>query len=776
MNMLYVYALFSFAIVAYMVILLYKISKTSAENKKFLSAPIFVAVIAVSSYTLFLLSSSYFPAIVLNEIYYICTDWLTFTLFLLFSEKTEVFTSQKRISKIFLAGSLADSVSLAVNTFTKHSFDIIPSMTIRGFRFWWLDFSPVHYVHLGFCYLMAVCAFVILVVNAFTAPKFYKKKYIAYLAAYIVVLICNFHSYSMNLPVDYSVILYGIFATFLALYSTKTFPSLLVTNVMEKVSESVPDAIVHFDYEGKIIYQNEAAKKLFDLKSGILKMSPAELKDKYLTNDNGEISVKWENGSVTFTTDLNFNDGNKENQNEASGTKNFRIIYQELKIEDTIVGSYIKVSDKTEEKTRYQKEKYAATHDELTGLLNRAGFFEEVETQLKKGTFKEPIMICSNIRDFKIVNDIFGETVGDEILLRHAQILKERSQENDINGRLGDDKFAIFMEKEHFKSDSFEKEFKELSHITKNNSYQMFISAGVYEVHDKTENAQVMYDKAKVAMDTIRENYLTTLAFYDSALMDKLLAEKNIINNFEKAISSNEFEMYVQPIVDKNGKVISAEALARWNSPEIGLIYPKDFIDILEHTGLVYKLDKLICEKAVSTLAKWKQKGYRIESIAINAASRDEYYFDTISFLTSTAEKYGIPHGSLIVEIRESALLNDYETGKHYFDKLKKAGFKVTIDDFGSGYSSLNMLKDFSVDAVKISADFFSGKEFSSRTQIILSSMLEMVKDLNIEAAALGIENESQKELLAGMGCSAFQGFLFSKPIPADEFEEKFLK
>lgn len=771
---IYIYALFSLAIVGYMIFLLTLISKTKIEYKKTLMIPICVAVVALISYTLFLLSEKHFVAVVFNGIYYICTDWLTFTLFLFFSDNIDAVKNRKKIAKVFLVLAILDSVNMAINTFTRHSFDLVPSVSSGGMKFWGLDFTIFHYIHLGLCYVMAVCAFVVLILNIRAAPRFYRRKYISYLVAYLVVLICNFHSYSMNLPIDYSVLLYGVFATFLAIYSIWTFPAYLVTSVMERLSESVADAIVHFDYEGNVIYQNDSARQLFNSKTGTFKISPAELKERFLDKAD-EKTLKWENEVAIFSVDLNLKNERNEVLVHPEEIKHFRVAYQELKVEKSAIGSYIKISDKTEEKLRYQKERYTAIHDGLTGLLNRSGFFEKVEQQIHLGTFKNPIMVCSNIRDFKIVNDIFGETVGDEILIRHAKVLKERAQENDINGRLGDDKFAVFMEKDHFNSDGFMQIFRDLGTISESNSYRMFIAAGIYEVRDLNEKAQVMYDKAKVAMDTIKEDYLTMLAFYDSTLMDKLLAEKNIINNFENAILTNQFEMYLQPIFDKDGNVISAEALARWNSPETGMIYPEDFIEILSNTGLVYKLDKIIAEKAVQKFAEWKKKGYKIQSIALNAASKDEYYFDTISFLKSLAEKYEISPDSVVIEVLEDAFINDYENEAHYFERLKAAGFKITIDDFGSGFSSLNMLKDFNIDAVKISADFFSGK-FSTRAEIILGSMLEMVKELKIQAAALGIENEDQKTLLENLGCSVFQGYLFSKPIPADEFEEKFLK
>lgn len=775
MKMSYIYGSVAFLVAIYLIFLFVKISRlSSAENKRYLLSMIFFAEAALVSCTVFLFSGKYICALVFCEIYHICAVWMTFSFFKLFALNTNFIPVRKKIEWIYFAALAADSLLMLANTFTKQSLDLLPSMSVYGARFWWMDFKTLFYFHLAFCYLMAASVVVVLVLNSAKAPKFYKKKYLIFLIAYFAVLICNFQCYSMKLSVDYSVLLYGIFVAFITIYSTQAFPSYLVTNVMEKVSESISDAIIHFDYAGNVIYQNEAAKKLFDSESGFFKMSVEDFKRKYLEGKKDEMSIKWENEAVIFTIDLNLK--NEENPENRGGAKHFRVGFQELKIQNSVIGSYIKITDKTEEKIRYQKEKYAATHDELTGLFNRAGFFEEVERQIKLKTFKNPLMICSNIKDFKIVNDVFGEPAGDEILLRHASVLREKAKENDINGRLGDDKFAIFMEKSHFKAEDFEKEFKELGKIKQSNSYQMFISAGIYEVHDLTENVQLMYDKAKVALDTVKADYLKTLAFYDSALMDKLLAEKNIINNFEKAIGLDEFEVYFQPIFDLQGNVRSAEALARWNNPELGMVYPADFIEVLEHTGLVYKLDKIICEKAVAQFAEWKKKNYGIRTIACNASSRDEYYFDTISFLKEAAKKYGISPDSLIIEVKEDALINDYENGSHFFERMKEAGFKVSIDDFGSGYSSLNMLKDFNVDAVKISADFFSGNEFSSRSEIILRSMLEMVKDLNIEAAALGIENETQKKLLSDLGCSVFQGFLFSKPLPADEFEEKFLK
>lgn len=754
MKLFYAYALVSLLTVFYMIFILVQISRSKVESKKFLVFPIVVAVVAVLSYSGFLLCQNYFSAMIFNEIYYVCTDWMAFSLFNLFTAGTDFLPGRKKADKIFFSIALLDSVSMMINTVTKHNFELLPSMTVRELRFWWLDFSLPQYAHLAFCYVMVLSGFAALVINAVSAPKFYKKKYVFFLVSYAAVILANFHSYTANLPVDYSVVLYGVFASCIAVCSIYTFPNLLVGNVMGTVSEAVSDAIVHFDFDGKVIYQNTAAKRLFDPDSGFINMSPVDFKDYYLENPESEIAVNVTEKNLRY----------------------FKVEHQELLIDGLNVGSYIKVSDKTDEKLRYQEERFAATHDELTGLYNRDGFFERIESQLKKGVFRQPLMICSNIKDFKLINDNFGEMAGDEILLRQASMMEKFAHSTNINARLNDDKFAIFMEKENFSEDIFLRGIENLAQIADSSSCNLFISVGVYEVQDVNEKVQIMYDKAKLAMDSIRNEYQKTFAFYSSNLMDRLLAEKNIINNFEDALESGQFEMYLQPIVDAKGGVKAAEALVRWNNPERGIMKPAEFIDVLDRTGLIYKLDKYICEKAVSKIAEWKSKGYKIESIAFNVNSKDEYYFDTLSFLKSVVEKYKVAPDSVILEMEEDALIDDYEGGSHYFEKIRSSGFKIAIDNFGSGYSSLNMLKDFSIDAIKISADFFSNDDFSDRAGIILSSIIEMVKELKIDVATVGIETLEQKNFLLGLGCTIFQGYLFSRPLPADEFEKKFLR
>ena len=754
MKLFYAYALVSLLTVFYMIFILVQISRSKVESKKFLVFPIVVAVVAVLSYSGFLLCQNYFSAMIFNEIYYVCTDWMAFSLFNLFTAGTDFLPGRKKADMIFFSIALLDSVSMMVNTVTKHNFELLPSMTVRELRFWWLDFSLPQYVHLAFCYVMVLSGFAALVINAVSAPKFYKKKYVFFLVSYAAVILANFHSYTANLPVDYSVVLYGVFASCIAVCSIYTFPNLLVGNVMGTVSEAVSDAIVHFDFDGKVIYQNTAAKRLFDPDSGFINMSPVDFKDYYLENPESEIAVNVTEKNLRY----------------------FKVEHQELLIDGLNVGSYIKVSDKTDEKLRYQEERFAATHDELTGLYNRDGFFERIESQLKKGVFRQPLMICSNIKDFKLINDNFGEMAGDEILLRQASMMEKFAHSTNINARLNDDKFAIFMEKENFSEDIFLSGIENLAQIADSSSCNLFISVGVYEVQDVNEKVQIMYDKAKLAMDSIRNEYQKTFAFYSSNLMDRLLAEKNIINNFEDALESGQFEMYLQPIVDAKGEVKAAEALVRWNNPERGIMKPAEFIDVLDRTGLIYKLDKYICEKAVSKIAEWKSKGYKIESIAFNVNSKDEYYFDTLSFLKSVVEKYKVAPSSVVIEMKEDALIDDYEGGSHYFEKIRSSGFKIAIDNFGSGYSSLNMLKDFSIDAIKISADFFSNDDFSDRAGIILSSIIEMVKELKINVATVGIETLEQKNFLLGLGCNIFQGNLFSRPLPAEEFEKKFLR
>lgn len=747
------YAMASLMISSLLIYIITKLLRTTLKYKYDVILPFAVGVVAVSSYAFFLLSGNYNQALLFITIYYVCMDWLVLTMF----NFTVAYTGKlkgKRIGDVvFISLAILDSSSLLVNMRFKHSFDIMLDFMDSGAFYWITEFNKIHYVHLMLCYVMFASSIILLIVNSIKASKYYKKKYIVILAMYFFIVFLNFICFFMGSPIDISVIFYGILAFFCGHYSNHTFPSYLVNTSLVRISEGLSDVIVHFDHKGKIVFINQAAKNFFDPESGIDKDGAAAFLEKLKKKHLKELNLKNPDGS----------------------TLHYKIEFQELKQNDTIVGSYFVLEDKTDEVNQYQHEKYVATHDELTGLYNRIGFFEACEAALKQNSYEKPIMICSNLKDFKLVNEIFGETVGDEVLMRQAAMMEKNKHKTNINGRLNDDKFAILMDKIYFDEQVFIDGMIQLSKITENSSYQMDVSAGIYEIKNITESVQVMYDKAKMAMDTMENNNNGLFSVYDSTLMDKILAEKNVVNEFEGALERGEFEMYLQPVMNNEEKMKWAEALVRWNHPEQGLLYPVSFIDILERTGLLHKLDVFMCEQAAKKLDEWKKQGAEDIGISVNISSKDRYYVEFDKFLIGLTEKYDFDPKNFILEISESMLIEEFEKEQLMFEKIGNSGFKIFIDRFGSGYSSLNMLKDFKTDGIKIDAEFFIEDETSERNKIILSSMIQMAKELNMFVVAQGVETLSHVKLLNELGCNMAQGFYYSKAVPITVFEEKYL-
>lgn len=232
--------------------------------------------------------------------------------------------------------------------------------------------------------------------------------------------------------------------------------------------------------------------------------------------------------------------------------------------------------------------------------------------------------------------------------------------------------------------------------------------------------------------------------------------------------------MYLQPQIGEGGKVIGAEALVRWQHPERGLVFPGDFIGVFEKTGLIYKLDEYMWELAAQKLKEWKDAGEEELHISVNISARDFYYMDIYEKMTSLVEKYGISPARLKLEITETAMMTEMKNQITLLERLRDYGFQIEIDDFGSGYSSLNMLKDITVDIVKIDMGFLRESERSEKGASILNHIISLINQLGMGVITEGVETKEQVESLTKMGCSMFQGYYFAKPMPVDAFEEKY--
>ena len=418
-------------------------------------------------------------------------------------------------------------------------------------------------------------------------------------------------------------------------------------------------------------------------------------------------------------------------------------------------------------------EQYRLTHDDLTGLYNREGFAQAAQNKLKDAR-KPYLLLYSNIRDFKLFNQLFGLERGNDILINIADLMIQHVTDDDIYGRINGDHFALCIPKENFVEKDFKKMVREITSKVTSKSYSLHMQIGVYEIKDPSMDITLMCDRAYMACKSIKKDGVCEIAWYSDEMLVNALLEKEILSSFDFAIINRQFGIYLQPQVYADGTPFGAEALARWLHPENGLIQPGVFIDVLERADLIYKLDRYIWELAALQLARWKGTKRSDLAISVNVSPKDLYYLDIKKEFTELITRYKIDPRLLNIEITETAVTSDVNKCAKLILELQKAGFKVEIDDFGSGYSSLNMLKDINADVLKIDMGFLRKTENQKRARVILNYTIDMAHELGMSVVTEGVETGEQLAYLQDMGCTMFQGYYFDKPMPVEEFEEKY--
>ena len=559
---------------------------------------------------------------------------------------------------------------------------------------------------------------------------------------------------------DLTMIIYGIMAVIIYYLTYRYVPNELIENMLSLVVSDMNNGIICYDRKGRCIYYNDLMEAIYRHGGN---MSVYESKYSQWIEKLGDDR----RDSMTFqTTDI-----------EINGEKHyFEIAYKRIYDESNrVICDYFVYNDRTQMYESWEQEKYKASHDSLTGLLNRDQFYEDVHDMVNKYHDTTFYLICSNIKDFKFINEIFGMEKGNQVLIKQAKLMASNPSERTICARLMNDRFALCLPREEFDEKRVADSIKELQREFSGNSFHLHTYMGVYEIRDRDEAVSIMVDKANIAADTIKNNYDCCVAYYDEHLLEISIEQRRLLGEFEPALQKDEFVMYLQPQVKRDGAAKGAEALVRWVHPSRGILTPYAFIDILENAGLIYKLDLYIWEKAAQKLAEWKEKGYGSYHISVNISTKDFYIIDIYETFTGLINKYGIAASNLHLEITETTLMTDFEKNMNIIHKLQGVGFRVEIDDFGSGYSSLNMLKDISADVLKIDMGFLRKSENEVKGQDILESIITLAGKIGMDVITEGVETKKQLDMLTMMGCHEFQGYYFSKPVPVSEFEEKYL-
>ena len=434
-------------------------------------------------------------------------------------------------------------------------------------------------------------------------------------------------------------------------------------------------------------------------------------------------------------------------------------------------------NDRAAENKNQRAAQYHAQHDSLTKALNPNAFSELAREAIVRNPDLPRVMITSNIMDFRLVNTLFGPQRGNEIIVRNADALQQIAiTSNGLCGRLGGDQFALFMPREMYQEELLLQAARSLRDEFSSGLYTFCIHFGVYEVEDSSIPISVMCDRANMALSTIRDSHRETVACFSHDMMKKRLLEQEVISGFEKALQEGRFMMYLQPLAAEDGRIVGAEALARLQRPDGTVAGPDDFIETLEHAGLIHRLDMYIWECAVRQLSAWQETDRRDLTISVNMSAKDFYSIDVYQVLTELVSRYQVPSRSLRVEITETALLENPDNVNQVIFRLRQKGFLVEIDDFGKGWSSLGLLKDIHADLLKIDMSLIREIENKPRSRTILESIIGMAISLGMDVISEGVETDVQLNLVRDMGCRYFQGYYFSRPIPAAEFETKYIQ
>lgn len=436
---------------------------------------------------------------------------------------------------------------------------------------------------------------------------------------------------------------------------------------------------------------------------------------------------------------------------------------------------YIDVTEVTEQREKFRKLAY---EDAITGGANRAGFDIQAKRLLSQADAGTYALISLNVQRFKVINDLFGLSAGDRTLKFIYETLSVDLREGESVARLNADTFGMLLKacppeemKQRLESAA--------ERVNKFNDYSrekflLTLTAGVYYVEDKTLSMTRMLDRSVLARKQPggAEGNLCRVRFYDNNFRVQMSREKEMENRMEDALRNGEFVVYLQPKQDLKTKATAgAEALVRWLDPKRGLIPPDEFIPLFERNGFVVRLDLYVFDCVCRLLRRWLDENKTPPPVSVNVSRA---HFDDDDFLLAYEKirrAHDVPASLLELEITETAVYENPKRLLSGIDDIRARGYRCSMDDFGSGYSSLNMLKDLRVDSLKLDKAFFASENMDEREKKVVGSIVRMARDLDMTTVAEGIESASQAEFLVETGCDLLQGYFFSRPVDVPGFE-----
>jgi diguanylate cyclase (GGDEF)-like protein/PAS domain S-box-containing protein len=464
-----------------------------------------------------------------------------------------------------------------------------------------------------------------------------------------------------------------------------------------------------------------------------------------------------------------------------------RLAISAVKDSSGVVTNYVAtLTDITMSQTAAEEIKHLAFYDSLTRLPNRRHLMDRLKHALAASarSGKAGALLFIDLDNFKTLNDTLGHDVGDQLLQQVAQRAESCVREDDTVARLGGDEFVVMLEglSEHELEAAAQAEsVGEKILAALNLPYQLAAhehhntpSIGITLFRGQLESMDELFKHADIAMYQAKKSGRNTLRFFDPAMQETINARVALEGELRKALEQQQFQLYYQAQVDSSHRALGVEALIRWVHPEKGMVSPAQFIPLAEETGLILPIGRWVLETACAQIKTWQQSELSNDFVlAVNVSAKQFRQADFVAQVQDAVRRHAIDPTLLKLELTESLLLENIEDTIETMRALKETGVQFSLDDFGTGYSSLQYLKRLPLNQLKIDQSFVRDIAVDSSDKAIVRTIIAMARGLNLEVIAEGVETEEQRQLLLEKGCSHFQGYLFSKPVPIEQLEEK---
>lgn len=442
------------------------------------------------------------------------------------------------------------------------------------------------------------------------------------------------------------------------------------------------------------------------------------------------------------------------------------------------------VLDQSESKAAADEIRKLAFYDPLTGLANRRLLMDRIKHALAASarTGKRGALIYLDLDQFKTLNDTLGHDVGDLLLQQVGERLLSCVREEDTVARLGGDEFVVLLEnlsKQLLEAGSRIKtvgskimSVLERSYQLGPHHYRCTPSIGVTLFHSHDETAEELLKQADIAMYQSKKAGRNQLHFFDPKMQANINARAMLEDDLRQALEKQQFQLYYQPQIKSYGQITGAEALIRWTHPQLGMILPARFIPLSEETNIILPMGRWVLETACAQLKAWqREERTRDLSLAVNVSPKQFRQLNFVDQVTNIVRHYGIEPKLLKLELTESLLVDDVDKVITTMNTLNQMGIQFSLDDFGTGYSSLQYLKHLPLDQLKIDRSFIRDISSDSEDEAIISTIIVMANSLGLEVIAEGVETDAQRRFLLARGCQYYQGYLFGKPMPIEQFD-----